>query len=111
MKIYLAIPYTGFEKESFAIANKVTARLMSEGHVVFSPISHYHIIATTYNLPKDWNYWKQLDESFIEWCDEIRIVVMNNNGIDRISKSSGVQGEIKIGKKLRKILYYENEGD
>ena len=44
MKIYLAIPYTGIEEESFNIANKVAARLIEDGHIVVSPISHSHSI-------------------------------------------------------------------
>ena len=54
MKIYLAIPYSGIEEESFAVANKITAHLMYQGHIVFSPISMNHMIAKEYGLPTSW---------------------------------------------------------
>ena len=44
-KIYLATAYTGYEKKSFDIANKVAAQFIKEGHFVFSPISMSHPIA------------------------------------------------------------------
>jgi hypothetical protein len=44
-KIFLSINYTGMEEKSFRIANKYAAKLISEGHIVFSPISHSHPIA------------------------------------------------------------------
>ena len=107
MKIYLAIPYTGFEDESFTIANRITARLMSKGHVVFSPISHNHTLANSNLLPKGWDYWKQFDKSFIEWCDEVRVVHMNKDGSERIANSVGVKGEVEIATELGKPIYYE----
>jgi hypothetical protein len=57
------------EQESFDLANKVSAKLMNEGYIVFSPISHSHPIAESQKLPGTWDFWQKFDEAFIEWCD------------------------------------------
>ncbi len=101
MKIYLAIPYTGKEIESFRFANLVAGMLMQAGHIVFSPISHTHPIAVENNLPKGWEYWKAFDESFIDWCDEMHIIKLTG-----YEKSKGVNGEIEIGNRLKKPIKY-----
>ena len=51
MKIYLAIPYTGNENESFRVANLVAGMLMNQGHIVLSPISHTPVSYTHLTLP------------------------------------------------------------
>jgi hypothetical protein len=109
MKIYLAIPYSGMADESFRIANEVSSKLMNEGHIVFSPISHSHPIAIAHNLPTDWEFWKKFDESFIEWCDELWVVIIGENGYELCNKSKGVTAEMQIakgyGKQIREYGY------
>lgn len=113
MKIYLAIPYSGMGEKSFKISNEVSAELMNKGHIVFSPISHSHPIAISHNLPTDWEFWKKFDESFIEWCDELWVIIVGENGHELCNKSKGVTEEIKIAKSLNKevkeISYSEKQ--
>jgi len=109
MKIYLAIPYSGFEEESFSVANKIAAELMLEGHIVFSPISHTHPIALSGDLPKGWQYWKTFDESFIEWCDQLAVVIMKNQGEERVRNSQGIAGELTLADVYNKPIYYIKE--
>lgn len=96
-------------EESFRIANEVSARLMNDGHIVFSPISHSHPIAIAHNLPTDWEFWKKFDESFIEWCDELWVVIIGENGEELANKSKGVTAERQIaiqnGKPINTIDY------
>jgi nucleoside 2-deoxyribosyltransferase len=109
MKIYLAIPYTFNPSLSFQVANEVAARLMSEGHVVFSPISHSHPVAD--HLPQelrtDSNWWMSQDLPFVEWADEVHVVSIGGYGWDLIEESKGVQMELehanKIGKPVKII--------
>jgi hypothetical protein len=101
MKIYLAIPYTGSENESFRVINLVAGMLINQGHIVLSPVSHTHPIAVECDLPKDWKFWKRQDESFIGWCDELHIVKLNG-----YEKSKGVNAEIKIAKRIGKPIKY-----
>jgi hypothetical protein len=109
-KIYLAIPYSGMEEESFRIANEVTSKLMLQGHIVFSPISHSHPIAISHQLPGTWEFWKKFDESFIEWCDELHAIVIGENGMELMAKSKGVTAEIEIAKSLNKPIGYVRYG-
>ena len=111
-RIYLAIPYNDpsseIRNERFEIANKVTAGLMNLGYNVFSPISHSHPIAVQCNLPRGYEFWKEWNKTFIEWCDELYVVC-----IDGWRESRGVQDEISIatemGKKVVLIGYDELE--
>lgn len=96
-KIYLAIPYSGMEELSFKIANEVAAKLMNEGYIVFSPISHSHPLAVSHQMPGTWDFWKEFDESFIlGWCDEVWVVVIGENGYDLCEKSKGINAEVTI---------------
>lgn len=110
-KIYLAIPYTAFPEESFRIANEISGKLMKEGLLVFSPISHSHPISSQEGVPGSWSFWEKFDRSFIEWSDKVYIVVIGEKGEKMIENSVGVQGEIKIAKELEKPIeryYYKN---
>jgi len=109
MKIYLAIPYSGIEEESFLVANKITAQLMQKGHIVFSPISHNHCLAVNHNLPKGWEFWKEVDTCFIEWCDELYVVELLKDGQNKILNSKGVTAEMIIANTLDKPIHFIKE--
>lgn len=108
MKIYLALPYTFNPSFSHKIANKVAAKLMSEGHVVFSPISHSHHIAD--HLPDlvrtDSDWWMKMDLPFVDWCEEIHFVSIGELGVELISKSRGCQAEMDEALKLNKPIKF-----
>lgn len=110
-KIYLAIPYSGMQEESFKIANQVAAQLMMNEHVVFSPISHSHSISLENNLPTNWEFWIEQDEAFVKWADAVYVIILKENGLDKIANSVGVQGEILItqqnGIPVRYLFYNE----
>lgn len=107
-KIYLATPYTGTKQQQqsrFEIVNECAARLMREGFLVFSPISHTHPIALAGALPKGWEFWKEYDLTFIEWADEIYVLMQQG-----WEKSKGVTAEIKLAKELKKPICYLQGG-
>lgn len=101
MKIYLAIPYSGMERESFILANHVAAKLMREGHIVYSPISHAHPIAMQERLPTGWKYWAKTDGEFIRWCDKVCVIMKKG-----WQKSKGVRAELKLASTLKKGIAY-----
>jgi hypothetical protein len=108
-KIYLATAYTRHEEKAFAIANGVAAELISEGHYVFSPISMSHPIAQTGILEGSWDAWKELDMEFIRWCDEVVVINFGEEEIGpehEISKSVGVQDELKYAREIGKSISY-----
>lgn len=109
-KIYLAIPYTGNEEESFQMANEVAAQLIALKQYVFSPISHSHHIAATGLVHDTYDTWLDLDEQFLNWCDEVVVVVPNNRGLIKgiglVLKSKGVIQEILWAKQQNKDVSF-----
>ena len=105
-KIYLATPYSTNADSVLRIArfeavNIVAAKLMSEGNLVFSPISHTHPIVLAGDLPTGWEFWKEYDRSFIEWADEVHVFKQDGWQI-----STGVTAEIKIANEMGKSVQY-----
>lgn len=95
--IYLACPYTEGEAtarkkwERFDAVNAVAGRLFRQGRMVFSPISHCHMIALTNKLPDDFEFWREYDRTMISKCD--RMMVLKLDGWET---STGVWAEIDI---------------
>ncbi len=62
---YLATPYSHpdvrIREQRYKDACKITAHLIKQGYVVFSPIVHNHPIACAYNLPGDMDFWYNFD--------------------------------------------------
>jgi hypothetical protein len=104
IKVYLAIPYSGVDKEeSFKIANACAAVLMKDDMCVFSPISHSHSIAKQEQLPKNWEFWRKIDTEFIKFSDVIVIVTLEG-----WRESTGVTEETCIAREFGKNIYYMN---
>lgn len=106
-KIYLAIPYTWNPAVSELIANHVAAELMQK-NVVFSPISHSHSIADHMHpeLRISQEFWMAQDIPFVEWADEIVVIVIGERGNELIEHSKGVQTELAEARKLNKPIRY-----
>jgi hypothetical protein len=94
---YLAIPYTDPDSDVMdyraEISDIVCADLMNKGRVIFAPISSCHHIAKKYSLPRDWEFWKKIDEEFIRACKKLLIVALPG-----WRTSTGVTAERKIAK-------------
>jgi len=101
--IYLANPYTGTKEEMegrFESACEYAARLMRDGHYVFSPIAHSHPPAQ-YGLPKDYAYWKGYCELMIPKCDKMIVLMLKG-----WSDSVGVTAEIELAQSLNMPIEY-----
>ena len=97
--IYLAIPYSGMMPSSFFQVTRAMAIILKENEVnVFSPITHCHPLKE-YNMPGDWAFWEKIDYDFIDRCDGMYIVIPDE-GVDTIDKSTGVKAEIEYAKRL-----------
>ena len=103
--IYLAIPYTFNPELSFKIANRAAADLMTEGEVVYSPISMGHVVADYLDddLRLDHEFWMKQCLPMLEKCDELRIVKID--ATDRywmalVEESKGCVAEIEKAKEL-----------
>ena len=119
-KIYLAIPYSGMEQSSYDQATFATSQIINQYMInVFSPITHSHPLVK-YGAKGTWDYWQNIDYQFIDWCDEVWVLIPKE-GRDKIEKSTGVQAEIKYAKETGKpvkfisvqttILQYEHSGN
>lgn len=103
--IYLACPYShpnsDVREYRFRHANQAAAKLMREGHIVYSPISHTHPIAVDGDLPLDWAYWQSVDEFYIRLCEKVVVLMLTG-----WKSSKGVQAEIEIARALDKPVEF-----
>lgn len=104
-KIYLAIPYTWMEENAFHESTEIAKYIIETyDYLVFSPITHFYPIEQKW-LDWNWEYWEKILYEFIEFCDEIWIVVPSK-WIEKIQNSTWVQAELRIWKKLQKEISY-----
>lgn len=94
--LYLASPYTSEDQDEqrmrYHQACRAAAKLMEQGHVVFSPIAHSHGIAR-FIENHDHNFWMEQDLPFLEHAD--RLIVLTLPGWE---KSRGIKQEIALAK-------------
>jgi len=95
--IYLASPYISQEQTAHHIryhhACRSAAKLIEQGHVVFSPIAHSHGIAR-FIKEHDHDFWMNQDLPFLKYAD--KIVVLTLPGWE---KSRGIKEEIEFANK------------
>ena|SRR3990172_6784710 len=99
--IYLASPYSDPDPAIIAVrfhaVCQAAARLMSEGHLIFSPIAHTHPIAMAGTLPTGWDFWERYDNAMLNVCSELWILPL-----DGWENSRGVAAEIEYMHQLGK---------
>ena len=105
--IYLACPYKHEDPEvmqqRFEAVTKAAVELMAEGYLVFSPITHSHPMASRFNLPGGWDFWKEFDTAFLVTCDELHILKL-----DGWEDSHGIAQETQMAKEWHmKVVYRE----
>jgi hypothetical protein len=104
-KVYLACPYShpdpAIQQLRFEQVSAVAAQYMARGVLVFSPISHTHPIAMAGELPKGWDFWERYDKTFLEWCDEVHVLML-----DGYEQSTGVNAEIVIARAMGKSVVF-----
>ena len=105
--VYLAIPYTGMEQSSYeqSLDTVVLLTQLFKGEInVFSPIVHSHPL-THLGLKGDWEFWKKIDYQFLDWCDEV-FVLVPREGSDKVFESVGVMAELEYAKQKGKKIKY-----
>lgn len=93
--IYLASPYS--DKDANVVTKRVlevqdaTARLIEQGHLIFSPIVHSHPLSEL--LPEDkansLEFWLEFDRAMIDKADELWILRLAGH-----TRSKGVHAEL-----------------
>jgi hypothetical protein len=81
MKIYIACPYShpqqAVRDARVLAADKYAAKLMEQGHIVFSPLSHSHPISKHCKVdPTDHDFWLRQDLPWLEMCDEMHVLCL-----------------------------------
>lgn len=103
--IYLASPYTDPDPEvrlsRYTSACNACAYLLKQGNIVYSPIVHWHTIANTHNLPKDFAFWREQDEHMIRLSDTFAVLQLEG-----WTDSKGVLSELNYASLLGKNIVY-----
>jgi|SRR5690606_7608960 len=103
--IYLAGPYSHEDpevmQERYEELTRIAAHFMALGECVYSPITHNHVIATKYELPHTWDFWKDLDLPFVKACSKLYVVRLPG-----WMMSTGVRAEMELAAVLNKPIYY-----
>jgi hypothetical protein len=97
--IFLSSPYSDpnplVMAERYREARELTAAMLRQGAVVFSPIVYLHELAKDYQLPKDAKYWSNFNVSMLRRADVFAILML-----DGWEQSKGVQMELSLAKHL-----------
>jgi len=110
-RIYLACPYSarlsnGTPDETlmhlrFLQVCAMAGKIIEDGYVVFSPISHSVPIADTLDNHLDADFWLGQDSHFIEWADEVWVLMLPG-----WEDSAGVKREIAMAEKIHKPVMF-----
>lgn len=102
---YLACPYTHDDpvvrEYRFQQANVTAAKLLHQGHIVFSPVSHSHPIALASNLPGDWEYWKPWCMAYLRLSKALFVLMLNG-----WKESVGIRAELQVAKDMEIPIEY-----
>lgn len=102
--IYLASPYTGTKEEMqqrYEAVLRVTATFIANKCWVYSPIVHCHEMAVRYNLPRDFQFWREYDTDTINAVEEVYVLQLPG-----WKESHGMRYEMGLAKMCHKPLRY-----
>jgi len=104
---YLACPYSHPSSEiramRYEMVNKVAGKLISDGRIIFSPISHSHSIQVSSTDTDSWDKWSVQDFAFLDVSK--RLLVLTLPGWN---KSRGVKDEMARARRKRIPIGYLN---
>ena len=119
IKVYLASPYSSgipahysqryiptFLGERYHAAVSACAWLANEGHIVHSPIVHWHVVAKQHKLRKDHEFWKDQNDAMLEWCDAVYVLMLKG-----WEKSIGIKEEVIKARVLHKFVWFMKLND
>ncbi len=107
--IYVGSPYSdpdhlvradrAFQVERFM------ARYIKEGEVLYSPIASWHHVAEKFTLPKDFQFWKQLDFGILRFASEMWVLRLYG-----WPSSVGLAAEMEMARDLYiPIVYFDRD--
>ena len=91
--IYIAIPYSHEDSNirdmRARLADAYAASLISDGYIVYSPISHWHHIAKEHLLPTDAEFWHKQNVFMLAASHKLVVLMVPD-----WQESDGLQREI-----------------
>lgn len=79
--IYIGCPYSDKDpeimKKRYSQITSITARLVKEGYVVFSPITYGHILCEFEDMPVDFDFWQNLCIKFLQASDLMLVIKLD----------------------------------
>lgn len=102
--VYLAGPYSGSvaeRRERWWKLSAIAADLTASGVLVYSPITHGHVLAGHRNLPTDWTFWDRHCRTMVAACSLVLVAQL-----DGWHRSVGVSREIDIAADLGILVNY-----
>jgi hypothetical protein len=101
--IYLATPYYHENPKMmvrrFDNVTKAAAWLCEQGHSVYSPITHGHLIDRASTEGIDLEVWKECERTIMPICSELLILLLH-----QWEKSDGIKREKKLARKFGKQI-------
>jgi len=105
--LYLASPYSHVEEtrreERYRAATRAAHWLLSIRCWTYSPIVHCHSLAILYNLPKDFEFWRDYNYAMLESAHSLYLL-----NIEGLWDSIGVQLEIEFARRNKKPIHLLN---
>ena len=93
--LYLACPYSHpnpvVRERRFNDVTVAAVHLMNQGHIVYSPITHSHPMATMAELPGDWSFWERYDREFLRHAYAFAVLTLLG-----WQESKGIRAEMGI---------------
>lgn len=97
--IFVSSPYTHRDKD--VVRNRVIqttlycARLVAEGHVVFSPIVYGQALLDVHEMPNTYEFWNKFCFTFLSKCSEFHALMLEG-----YNDSEGMMDEMVEAKRL-----------
>jgi len=98
--IYLAAPYSSGDTsnapmrlERYEAVTRVAVKLYEAGLIVFSPITHSHLMVEQFGLIRPFEWWLELDVAFLSKAQALYVLML-----DGWAESKGVMFEIEYAK-------------
>lgn len=95
------------EESSYNQANIGYVKILENGYACYSPITQSHITNMSANeIPQTWDFWWNIDRLFIDWADEVWVMIPEE-GIDAVVSSRGVTDEVIYATdRLKEVKYF-----
>lgn len=102
---YICSPYSDPDPHvrwlRYEAACRVTAKLISEGRLVFSPIAHSHPVAIAGGMGKGFDVWREWCLEMLHRCDDVLVLKL-----DGWLQSIGVNHEIAVAQAAGLVVRY-----